>query len=225
VFGQRRESGHLDAGGAVGRPLENRRGAGVPERQRGKLIVLDRANLTRGIASQLRDVLAADDHPAPGPALPDHVVEDEDAGHHPCAGVRDVKAQRALRAERFLERHAQGRLELHPQPADVVGDARDDQHVEVLRRAVRMRQGVARRVERERVGVLALARHTALADARQPLEIDVGLVVRARHELSGGHPPLGDRGADAGETAPVRPAAMRAVDAALQRHPRSAAVC
>ena len=208
MLGQRRESGHLDAGSALGRPLENRRGAGVPERQRGKLIALDRADLTRGIAAQLRDVLAADDHAAPDPALPDQVVEDEDAGHHPGAGVRDVEAHRALGAERFLERHAQGRLELHPQAADVVGDARHDQHVEVLRRAVRMRQGVARRVERERVGVLALADHTALADARQPLEIDVGLVVRARHELGGAQPPLGDRGADADEAARVRPAAM-----------------
>ena len=97
---------------------------------------------------------------------------------------------------------------MHPQAADVVGDARHDQHVEVLPRTVRMRQGVARRVERERVGVLALANDTALADARQPLEIDVGSVRCARHELSGAQPPLGDRGADADETARVRPTVM-----------------
>ena len=97
---------------------------------------------------------------------------------------------------------------MHPQAAHVVGDARDDQHIEVLRRTVRMRQGVARRVERKRVGVLALAHHTALADARQPLEIDVGLVVSGRHQLGSAQPPVGDRGADADETARVRPTAM-----------------
>ena len=37
-----------------------------------------------------------------------------------------------------------------------------------------MRQGVARRTERERVGILALADDMALADARQPLELDAG---------------------------------------------------
>ena len=99
------------------------------------------------------------------------------------------------------------RLELHPQAADVVGDARHDQHVEVLRSTVRVRQGVARRAERERVGVLALAGDTALADARQPLEIDAGRVRRARHELIAAQPPLGDRGADADETARVGPTA------------------
>ena len=75
------------------------------------------------------------------------------------------------------------RLELHPQAADVAGDARHDQHVEVLRSTARVRQGVARRAERERVGVLALADDMALADARQPLELDAGSVLGARHEL------------------------------------------
>jgi hypothetical protein len=98
---------------------------------------------------------------------------------------------------------ASTRFELHPQAADVAGDARHDQHVEVLPSTARVRQGVPRRAERERVGVLALANDTALADARQPLELDAGSVRGARHELIAGQPPLGNRGADGGETARV----------------------
>ena len=224
VLGQRREPGHLDAGSALGRPLEDRRGAGVAERQRGELLAHHRADLTRGVDTQMRDVLAADDHAAPDPALPDQVVEDEHPGHHPRAGVREVEAHRAPGAERLLERHAHRRLELHPQTADVTADARHDQHVEVLRSTVRVRQGVARRTERERVGILALANDMALADAGQPLEINVGAVLCARHQFIATHPPLGNRGADRCETARVRASAGRAVGTALQRHPVLAAV-
>ena len=53
VLGQRRETRHLDPGSPVRRPLEDRRGAGVAERQRGKLVVHHRADLTRGIDTQL----------------------------------------------------------------------------------------------------------------------------------------------------------------------------
>ena len=205
MLGQRREPGHLDAGSALGGPLENGRGAGVAERQRSKVIALERADLTRGILGQLGDVLAADDHAEPDPALSDQVVENEYAGHHPCAGVREVEADGALGTERFLDRQAQGRFELHPQAADVAGDARHDQHVEVLPSTARVRQGVARRAERERVGVLARANDTALTDARQPLEFNVGSVLCARHELIAAQPPFGNRGADGGETARVGP--------------------
>ena len=222
--GQRREPGHLDTGSSLGRPLEDGRGARVAERQRGELLAHHRADLTCGVDTQMRDVLAADDHAAPDPALSDQVVEDEYARQHPRAGVREVEADRAPGADRFLERHAHGRLELHPQTADVAGDARHDQHVEVLRSTVRVRQGVARRTERERVGILALANDMVLMDARQPLKLDVGAVLGARHELIGRHPPLGNRGADRCETARVRPTAGRAVGAALQRHPVLAAV-
>jgi hypothetical protein len=53
VLGQRREPGDLDAGSAFGRPLEDRRRAGVAERQRGQLIAQDRADLMGGIDAQL----------------------------------------------------------------------------------------------------------------------------------------------------------------------------
>ena len=188
VCGQRREPSHLDTGSALGRPLQDGRGARVAERQRSELLAHHRADLTCGVGTQMRDVLAADDHAAPDPALPDQVVEDEHPRQHPRARVREVEAHRAPSAERLLERHAHGRLELHPQTPDVTGDARHDQHVEVLRGTVRVRQGVARRTERERVGILALANDMVLMDARQPLKLNVGAVLGARHQLIGTSP-------------------------------------
>src|ERR1035437_1143403 len=53
VLGQRRKPSDLDPGSSLGRPLQDRRGAGVPERQRRELLAHNCADLTRGIETQL----------------------------------------------------------------------------------------------------------------------------------------------------------------------------
>ena len=147
----------------------------------------------------MRDVLTAHDHPPPDPALPDHVVQNEHAGHHPGTRIREIEADRVPSADRLLQRHAHRRLELHAETPDVPRDARDDQHVKILRSTIRMRQRVLRRAQRQRVGILAVGGDVALADAREPLKVNPSVVPRARHQLIGAQPPLGHRGADRSE--------------------------
>jgi hypothetical protein len=129
-----------------------------------------------------------------------------------------------LSAERLLERHAQRRVELHPQTANVVGDTRNDQHVEVLTSTARIGQRLARRGERQRVRVLARAGDATLVDTGEPLQIDTRPVRRARHQLIAAHSPLGNRRADTHKATRVRPARRRALHATLQRHPMFAPV-
>ena len=131
-----------------------------------------------------------------------------------------LMARRAPSAS--FKRHAHRRLDLYSHAAHVAADARHQQHVQVVRVDARVRERVARRAERKGVRVLAGAGNATLADTCQPLELDVGLVLRARHQLIGGQPPGRDARADAGEPARVRRASRRAAGASRQRHPVSA---
>src|ERR1039458_2205922 len=151
--------------------------------------------------------------------MSDQVVENEHAGQHPSASVREVKADRAPRADRFLDRHAHGRLELRPKTPNVTTDARHDQHIKILRGTVPMRQSITRRAKRERIGILALANNMVLMDARQPLELDVSSMLRALHQLIATHPPLRNQSADRSETAPVHPTPRGPPAAAPPPHP------
>src|ERR1035437_857503 len=219
VLRQRREPSNLDPGSALGRPLKDRSGASVTERQRRELLAHHRADLTPSITDQIRNVPPPDHPPAADPPLPNQIIENEHASQHPRTRIREVKAHRTPGADRFLQRHAHRRLELHPQTPDMTADARHDQHIEILRNTVRMRQGVARRAKRERVGILALANDMTLTDTRQPLKLNASPMLRARHQLIATQPILGNTRPDRSETARIQPTARRAADAALQRHP------
>src|ERR1035437_4832438 len=154
--------------------------------------------------------------------MSDQVVENEHAGQHPSASVREVKADRAPRADRFLERHAHRRLELRPKTPNVTTDARHDQHIKILRSTVPMRQSITRRANRQRIGILALANNMMLMNARQPLKLDVSSMPRALHQLSATHPPLRNQSADRSETARVHPTTKRPDRAPPHRHPTHA---
>ena len=119
VLGQGGEPGHLDPRGALGRPLEDRRGAGVAERQRRELVAHDRADLLRGVATQMRDVLAA--HTIPRLIRPWRIMSlrMKTPVIIPAHAFERSKLTRVPSADRLLQRHAHRRLELHAETPDM----------------------------------------------------------------------------------------------------------
>ena len=109
-----------------------------------------------------------------------------------------------MRAEGLLERQAQRWLELVGQTSLVLRDAGVDDYIEVLGAAARALEAITSGTEREREGVLPVSRDAPLVNACECLEVDVGLVPHASHQLIGRQPALRQLEPDAGEAAGER---------------------
>ena len=185
VLRECRESGKGDPGVAFRRALQDRRDACVAQRERGQLLAQDGAHLTRRIPVEARDVLAAHDHAAADGPAADEVVQDEHAGEHARARVRQIEAPGRVGPDLPFDGEAQRRLELLAKAALVLADARRDEHLDVLGLMPRVCQAIARRCDGERERVLAVGADAPLADPRQRFEVDVGMVRRTLEQLAG----------------------------------------
>ena len=118
----------------AGRFLHHDRRPGVAQGQAGESGVHESVDLFLGRFGQMRDVLAADDHPAANRPRLDQCVDHVDCTEHAGTGVADVEHQGIVKTESLFQSYRRTGLVGHAIGAVESGDVRADHQVDVFGR-------------------------------------------------------------------------------------------